>query len=98
MTWPAVDLSPSTWITMGGAVNPVAVRIFWASSGVLPFTSGTVFVLGPFPTTIVITLVMADVELAGGNVASTWPFRSGVEGDIDSVVFSKPAALSFAAA
>ena len=75
-------------------MNSLAARIAVASSRVRPLTSGTGLVFGPLPTTIVITLVMADVELAGGLVASTRSFCSGVDADSDCWNLAKPASLS----
>jgi hypothetical protein len=46
---------------MGGAVNPFAVSIRCASSGLVLFTSGTGLLSGPDPTTIVISLVIPVV-------------------------------------
>ena len=93
-TWPFGDgLSTST--TTGVFVNPDAVRTCWADSSVWFFTSGTGLLSGPEPTTIVISLVIAEVWLAGGMVASTLSFCSGVDGDFDSLNLPNPASVSF---
>ena len=44
---------------------------------------------------MVISLVIAEVWLAGGSVDSTLSFCSGVDAASDSLNFPNPAALSF---
>ncbi|CNH50870.1 Uncharacterised protein [Mycobacterium tuberculosis] len=51
-------------------------------------------VSGPEPTTTVITLVIAEVWLAGGLVPMTLPESSGVDGEFACLNLVKPAALS----
>ncbi len=51
-------------------------------------------VSGPVPTTIVTTLVMADVELAAGLVDSTLSLCSADDADGDCWNFWKPAVFS----
>src|SRR5262249_53869671 len=92
-TWPhAVGLSTGPVTTLR---NPDAVRICRAGSSVWFFTSGTGLLSGPEPTTIVISLVIAEVWLAGGMVASTLSFISVVDGDFDSLNLPNPPSVSF---
>src|SRR6476469_1429464 len=92
-TWPFGDgLSTSTTTVF---VKPDAVRTCWADSTVWFLTSGTGLLSGPEPTTIVISLVIAEVWLAGGMVASTLSFISGVDGDCDCLNLPKPASVNF---
>src|SRR5215208_2621954 len=92
-TWPFGDgLSISTTTDL---VKPDAVSTCWAESTVWFLTSGTASLSGPEPTTIVISLVIAEVWLAGGMVASTLSFMSGVDGDSDRLNLPNPAWLNF---
>src|SRR4051812_26978288 len=93
MTWPFGDgLSTSTTTVL---VNPDAVSTCWAESTVWFFTSGTGLLSGPVPRTIVISLVIAEVWFAGGMVASTLSFISGVDGDSERLNLPNPAWVSF---
>src|SRR6478735_6335878 len=93
MTCPAVSRL-STW-TGTDFANPLALSTCCAEPTVWLFTSGTGLLSGPEPTTIVISLVIAEVWLAGGMVASTLSFISGVDGDCDCLNLPKPASVSF---
>src|SRR5882757_9658340 len=75
-----------------------ALRICLQMSTVWPTQPGITLLPGPVPTMIVITFVIADVELACGLVDMTRPFNSGVEADGACVTFSKPALLSLRSA
>ncbi len=66
----------------------------WQVSLDWPTQSGTTAVAGPLPSTIVISLVIAEVWLAGGTVDSTRSFCSGVEADVVCRKRSKPALVS----
>lgn len=52
-------------------------------------------VAGPDPTMTVISLVIAEVWLAGGLVPMTRSFISGVDGELTCLNRPKPAAFSF---
>ena len=66
ITWPAGSVLSTGTVRIFG--KPEALRICWATSTVWPDTSGTAAVCGPVPTTMVISLVIAEVWLAGGTV------------------------------
>ena len=76
-------------------VKPDAVRICRAESSVWFLTSGRGLASGPEPTTMVISLVIAEVWFAGGSVPTTRSLSSGVDADGLCLNRPKPASVSF---
>src|SRR6185312_4183293 len=85
-------LSTAAWLNL---LKPYTVRFFCAESAVCPVTSGTCLLDGPEPTITAISLVIADVWLAGGLVPMTLSFISGVDGELTCLKRVNPADFSF---